>query len=284
MLCENPYMTGLQPNPCGSCIPCRVQKLRLWTSRLTLESFNHGDSCFVTLTYNEEHCPKDYSLNPEHTRLFINRLRKSIYPRKFRYYYVGEYGEDLQRPHYHLILFGISILEHELLEKNWGMGFVSVGDVNETTIRYTLGYCMKKLSNKDDPRLAGRYPEFSRMSRRPGIGFNSIPVLQQILETEHGCDELALLGDVPSALKLGRKSLPLGRYLKGKIREAMGRKKTTPQEALKAFTDQLRELQEMENEKDKKYNSVKDVVLKESIQKRRNLITRFNIFNKKGDL
>ena len=65
----------------------------------------HPANCFVTLTYDEKHLPKDGSLCLEHVQLFLKRLRfGSAFP--LRYFLCGEYGEKTSRPHYHICLFG----------------------------------------------------------------------------------------------------------------------------------------------------------------------------------
>jgi len=79
------------------------------------------------------------------------------------------------------------------------------------------------MTGKADIRLDGRHPEFARMSLRPGIGADFIPevassLMQHEIDTE----------DVPNVLRHGRAVYPLGRYLKGKLREHLGREKEVP--------------------------------------------------------
>ena len=89
-----------------------------------LESQVHADNCFVTLTYDDEHLPRPHrpghwmpSLSPYHVTNFIKRLRRH-YEIPIRYFLAGEYGNDSQRPHYHLALFGLSPLQFKL-HKKW---------------------------------------------------------------------------------------------------------------------------------------------------------------------
>jgi len=109
MLCNKPYRKGNAEFGCGQCMPCRFNRRRLWTARLLLEATQHENKSFITLTYNDKNAPKDHSLDPSHYKNFIKRLRKAIYPKKIRYYLVGEYGDHTQRPHYHAALFGLSL-------------------------------------------------------------------------------------------------------------------------------------------------------------------------------
>lgn len=82
------------------------------------------------------------------------------------------------------------------------------------------------MTRADDPRLNGRHPEFCRMSLRPGIGAMSTVQLVQVAE-RYGLFTDG--GDVPTSLRHGRKLLPLGRYLRRRIRREMGLDENAPQ-------------------------------------------------------
>lgn len=179
--------------PCGRCIECRLERSRQWAMRCVHEASLHEDNCFVTLTYDEEHLPSDRSLNNRHLQLFFKRLRKT--GRKFRYYACGEYGETTRRPHYHAILFGIDFADKRrisgvgsntlyassFLESVWQQGLCSVGSVTFDSAAYVARYCVKKVLGEAAEEyyrlfdgLTGETwqikPEYSVMSRRPGIG------------------------------------------------------------------------------------------------------------------
>lgn len=179
--------------PCGQCIGCRLAKAKAWAVRLVHEAQMHEKNSFITLTYDEEHLPKDRSLNVKHWQDFAKRLRHEIGP--FRFYHCGEYGDQTWRPHYHAILFGLDFREDRklykagkgyrlytsaVLEKKWGAGFCTVADFSIETAAYVARYTVKKITGEDAEEWYMRVspegecwqvkPEYATMSRRPGIG------------------------------------------------------------------------------------------------------------------
>lgn len=243
VLCKNPF----QGHGCGQCLPCRLNRRRVMTHRLMLESRLHEFNSFVTLTYDNAHLPEGGTLVPRHLELFLKLLRKRVYPRLIRFYGVGEYGEETFRPHYHLALFGISHLEWELVQGCWPHGAVDnpvkrvLGTLTLDSAQYLCGYVTKKMTKECDPRLGGRYPEFARMSNRPGIGAGAIPAIAASLNDSIGARYLSQNLDVPLFLKEGRKTLPLGKYLRSKLREETGFNQKDRELQLREI--QLRELQ-----------------------------------------
>lgn len=139
----------------------------------------HDRNVFLTLTYDEEHCPSE--LEPKVLQRFWKRARKRF--GKFRYFACGEYGSKTLRPHYHALCFGLDFEDKvELpsagksqrlrtspaLEECWGSGHVVIGDVTYASAAYVAGYVVKKAT--PHPSIAGLEPEFRTMSRKPGIG------------------------------------------------------------------------------------------------------------------
>ena len=230
MLCQDVYQQGAMVFTCGRCLSCRINRRRTWTARLVLESLLWGlDSSFITLTYDEKNCPIDGSLKPKDLQDFIKRLRRHFNARKIRYYAVGEYGDRSFRPHYHLVVYGVGPLEiagsdfiGKPLSTIWGKGFVYATDVNENTAQYVAQYVCKKMTSRDDPRLGGKFPEFSRMSLKPGIGKDATSSMAQSLLNGHGWEQIEGMGDVPSQIRLQGKKYPIGRYLKKALRLEMG--------------------------------------------------------------
>lgn len=171
--------------PCGQCYACRLNKSRDWATRCVLESKMHKQNCFITLTYDDEHLPRDLSLHKEDFVKFIKRLRKNT-GAKIRFYMAGEYGSQFSRPHFHACLFGyrpddlqlwsvrqgIKLYRSLTIEKAWQFrGFVTVGDVTFESAAYVARYVMKKITgDRAEEHYQGREPEYNNMSRMPGIG------------------------------------------------------------------------------------------------------------------
>lgn len=185
-----------------------------------LESLCHDHSSFVTLTYSDAELPHGGTLEPKHVQSFLKRLR-AAHSRPLRFFAVGEYGDHTHRPHYHLALFGLSALDGHLVDRSWAKGHVHVGDLTPSSANYIAGYVVKKMTHASDDRLGGRHPEFGRMSLRPGIGAPAMTVLRDALNNQTGLTELRQTGDVPRQLRLGRQAIPLARYLRAKLREAL---------------------------------------------------------------
>lgn len=231
MLCRNPFMgKAYGPRvafPCGQCMPCLINRARIWMSRIVLETMCHKASCFVTLTYDPDHLPSDGSLRPKDVQDFFKRLRRRLEEAgmpSIRYYVVGEYGPETWRPHYHAAIFGIGPEDHDFIFKAWSLGgvplgFVQVGDLNVHSARYISGYVTQKLTKPEDPRLKGKHPEFSRMSRRPGIGTAAVKEIAKTVLSRDGQIAFKATGDVPFSIHFQGRDLPLGRYLRMKLRE-----------------------------------------------------------------
>lgn len=170
---------------CRQCIGCRLERSRQWAIRCVHEMKQHEKNCWLTLTYAPEHLPPGGTLVKRDVQLFMKRLRKR-YGQGIRYYYCGEYGEKRGRPHYHIMLFGhdfedrepwkqthdgFALDTSEELSELWEDGIACVSDATFETAAYTARYITKKvLGKKASVHYEGLTPEFTDMSRRPGIG------------------------------------------------------------------------------------------------------------------
>lgn len=185
MLIKNKF-GQLRTIPCGQCSACRLNKAREWSIRIMNEVLYHENNCFLTLTYDDDNLPSSNSLSKTALRLFLKRLRKNLsFP--IRYYAAGEYGDVSKRPHYHLIVFGLSsdddVFKNRHYDKKakgyqckmneWPFGMCFVGDVSYDSACYVAKYTMKKVKGKgakEHYASLGLEPEFSIMSLKPGIG------------------------------------------------------------------------------------------------------------------
>lgn len=180
--------------PCGMCIGCRLEHSRQWAMRCMHEAQMHEDNCFLTLTYSDDHLPDYCNLVKRDFQLFMKRLRRR-FGDGIRFYGCGEYGDILARPHYHICVFGHDFEDKVLwktvggnrlfisasLVELWPFGFSTIGALTFDSAAYVARYCLKKRKGKnwrehyeridvDTGECVDLQPEFSLMSRRPGIG------------------------------------------------------------------------------------------------------------------
>lgn len=225
MPCYSPARTASgQAVSCGSCKFCRLRYAGEWATRCVHEASLYQENCFITLTYDDKRLPPGYDLrsglNYNHFNLhFMKLLRERCggltlvrhhnfgkinsktgkpYPefhRPIRFYASGEYGDKLQRPHWHACLFnfdfsdryywrknkdGYPVYRSPTLEELWPFGNSEIGSVTVQSAGYCARYILKKQTGDKaikhyqifDPETGqyfDRVPEFCRMSTRPGI-------------------------------------------------------------------------------------------------------------------
>lgn len=197
---------------CRKCEECKADYARDWSIRCAHEYQMSTCGCFITLTiddskanlFNSEenlrhYCkrcvkgnryikyPISYTLSRGLIQDELKRMRDNLYKKygvSIRYFGCGEYGEQYDRPHYHIIIFGYNFPDKYLLETSrkgvpiyfseelqsyWRYGIAKLQDVNHRACMYVAKYCMKKLKFTDDiseiEQYYGREPEFLLMSR-----------------------------------------------------------------------------------------------------------------------
>ncbi len=215
---------------CGQCMACRIRRREEWMTRILMENCVHASSLFVTLTYDLEHCPPSGSLCKRDVQLFLKRLRKCVYPRLIRHFIVGEYGSRSQRPHYHAVLFGLELDDEKVIGEAWKNGFVTLSELNRSRARYAARYIMKKLTSPGS-FSDGRAPEFSIMSKRPGLGvvlLHSVAdsALRGGISTDVGpfqdVKAKVMLSTTPGYIRIDGKKCPLDPFLKEKLSRLLG--------------------------------------------------------------
>lgn len=253
MICIKPFKQGGLMFPCGDCPPCRGNRRRIWAHRIMLEATQHEYNSFVTLTYSDDNLPFGGNLEKVHAQRWLKRLRKSLGGVRVRYYLVGEYGDRSWRPHYHVALFGFRpCLRGVSFEdgskcceacsrvyNTWGMGKIECRPLEDWAAEYIAGYVTKKMTNSRDPRLEGRTPEFATMSLKPGLGLDAMHDLADVTLT-HAVTHRD--GDVPVTLRHGPHDLPLGRYLRQKLRIMNGGDGKAPANALLVIQARMYEM------------------------------------------
>lgn len=154
----------------------------------------HDMNCFITLTYDDAHLPKDRSLDKRAFPLFMKRYRKFLGSHKIKSFYCGEYGEQTGRPHYHAIIFGHDFEDVQHVEDSdtgnsyyfsptlarlWPDGHHVIGDVSFDSCMYVAKYCIKNVNgetrkkrytfvDEDTGEIFEVLPEFGHQSN--GIG------------------------------------------------------------------------------------------------------------------
>lgn len=267
-----------------------------------LECTQHPLNSFWTLTYNDTHVPHTegglQTLRAKELTDFMKRLRKDYQPSLLRYYNVGEYGEQTERPHYHLALFnypsclrgytqpnrrGICCEVCSRVQKIWDQGNVYAGQLEDSSAAYIAGYITKKLTSKDDSRLLGREPEFSRKSLKPGIGAGFIHEVASTLLL-HNLDQL---DDVPTSLNTGGQKRPIGRYLTRKLREAVGKLPGAPESVLQAKEEEMQPLRAYAQANAPRgfvRETLKQTIIDLSEAKYQKLLARSKIYKKRGTI
>lgn len=164
--------------PCGHCLECLKAYQNSWKVRLIEESKMHKYCHFVTLTYNEKSVPihkhcievpcqgsegdnftlldevKVRVVCKEDVQKWLKRGRTNLSRQfgkeiRFRYFCTSEYGPRTFRPHYHLLIFGLTPVEMSVMCNDWRnkYGFVSVsqfaGQASGKVAEYVSKYCSK---------------------------------------------------------------------------------------------------------------------------------------------
>lgn len=272
-----------------------------------LEAALRPHNAFIGLSYDAEHLPQMLTaqslgardqvgtLVPKDAQDWLKRLRAKIAPIKVRFYLVGEYGDETFRPHYHAALFGYKTClrgrtlryrgrpmaarccsQCKLVFDTWGKGDVYLGNLETKSAQYLAGYVTKKMTRTDDSRLEGRWPEFARMSNRPGLGQPFLwDVASAILDMELG------EADVPSALRHGKKFLPLGRYMRNQLRKMIGKEEGVPEEIRQEISQKMLAVLQIAKGS---HTSLRQQIVEAFAQDVRNIKARNHIYRKRGSL
>lgn len=185
--------------PCGKCAFCVKKSIDHWCTRIEHEMETSSSAFFITLTYDDEHLPKNLSVSKRDLQLFIKRLRKRN--PAIRYFAVGEYGSERGRPHYHAVIF--NLLDLDLITACWTdrdnkpIGFVKGDRANAGRIRYMVSYMATPVVED------GRSPPFRLMSKGSkkypgGLGYCYVEKMKHFHRARS--DSVVYKFDVPNGM------------------------------------------------------------------------------------
>lgn len=122
----------------------------------------------------------------------------------------------------------------------WGHGDVQVGQLSKESAQYLAGYVVKKLTGNMEVLYGERYPEFTRMSLKPGIGLGAMDEVASSIMAHKLADSC----DVPSGLRHGSRIYPLGRYLRNALRVRVGHDEGAHPATIAQLEEAVREVRE----------------------------------------
>lgn len=207
MACLFPYEGKMKRNfkgfsftaDCGRCLNCLVKKqsaLTFLAQKELLDVYQSGrGASFVTLTYDDAHIPVNedglVTLRKKDLQLWLKNMRRQMdyYNEKipFRYIACGELGSEKDRPHYHIVLLGLTDVQAaKYTKKLWKNGLCDIGVLSAGGIRYVTKYMTKALPSKDIKKMRKELNiESPFVTHSIGIGKDWINrSLQKIVEDE----------------------------------------------------------------------------------------------------
>ena len=205
---------------------CRINRGRNWSSRILMEQYTTtARSWFVTLTYSDEEVPvtTDYVQTLRKREFQAWRKETNRHVGGFRYYAVGEYGDNTLRPHYHMAVFPRHDSQIKLITDAWDKGFISCYELTPERARYLANYTTKKLTNSKDSRLEpGQEPEFRLGSTRPGLGSAFIEPICARYRDRSGKALLEQRGDIERTIRIAGRIYPIAPFILEKCRRELG--------------------------------------------------------------
>lgn len=284
-MCFKPFTITNKQNdkvdvPCGKCPRCVSRKISEWSFRLLQQDKVSTNSSFITLTYGTDHLPFTKSgrmdLHKRDLQLFFKRLRKAHERRlllsrdgrlsrnkPIKYFAVGEYGSNYERPHYHVILFNC---RDELIQDAWQNGNVYYGKVSGASVGYCLKYIMKR-GRVGKKKGDDRTPEFALMSK--GLGAN---YLTEAMKLWHTAD---VGGRMYCNLTDGKK-IAMPRYYKDKIYDEYQRIIAGFAQREQQLQREAKEIEKAERKEKGSYYRIRDTRIVAAYQRMEKSITEIS--------
>lgn len=206
--------------PCGHCYKCLTDKREMWSDRIKFDiqyAYKKGcGSSFCTFTYNDDNYPLNGSLSKDEGKKFLKFLKREIdyhnikmpFPKRTEsknnvphYYFVGEYGGKIGRPHYHAIMIGIeSETMKELSRLCWKKGFSTIYPAYTGSIRYVLKYLDKQSKDNNKVYIDNNLePPFALISK--GIGKQYLLENFKFIEENNGYLSKGIIRPIPNYYK-----------------------------------------------------------------------------------
>lgn len=157
---------GQVDTPCRQCIGCRIDRSSEWAMRCEHELKFHDESCFLTLTLDDEHFPTSQDDFVAKYVLGLKRIRR--HSPRIRTFGCLELGTHTRRPHGHLLVFGRDFSRDEPVSRGpngdlvyrsneldalWGLGHASVGELTRESAGYVARYVVAERSDRAGPVL-----------------------------------------------------------------------------------------------------------------------------------
>lgn len=201
-------------SPCKYyCLECRNMRREEFTQRLLNEWKSRSYiGSFITLTYRDDdlpillpegsaivgqwfkNCPPAFgsTLYRPDLSQFADKMQKRLkraFGQSGKYIMVGEYGDDLHRPHYHGIYIGLPCSERRMLLDCWSHGRVDIAPISHADIRYTLSYIDKQVFGAKQlfEQFGDFEPPFAHFSKGLGVKWieNNLDKFNEFGELEY---------------------------------------------------------------------------------------------------
>lgn len=142
---------------CGKCLACREEIAKEYTLRYIQESKKFKYLYFLTLTYRDENVPYNergyLTLKKDDLTKYLKvinvNVKRKLPLEEYKYFACGEYGDQTERPHYHIVLSCNNQEIGKLFLKKWFAGDVKFEEASIQSVFYTIGYVNKKIKDKD---------------------------------------------------------------------------------------------------------------------------------------
>lgn len=169
---------------------CRKAKGNEYSQRIMDELYYRPESCMINITYAGGEKNVQYSLSKRDIQTFIKRLRKHFPTKSIKYFACGEYGTAGMRPHYHMIVLGLSLMDlkcyqkftnnpdhyhSDIINEIWKEDSrIIIGKCEPKSIYYVTGYILKASYGNQAKELydkIGLVRPFNLMSKNMGLNY-----------------------------------------------------------------------------------------------------------------